>query len=309
MCGTASRYEIVTSETPITPAKLCVRDAPDGSARRRLPRGHRQSFALPPDSQRYVAIRAIDGQGNIGLPAVAEYNPGPAIPSLGRCMRVTNHTGEYKGGNCVTVAQSNGNFDWQPETGGTTSIGGQLGAVVLETTTAKRITCSSGSSEGHYTGPSTEAVTITLDGCERPSGHYACQSLAAPSGEIVTNALEGALGLITSGKKLVVGLDLKHEPDLVSFECAGAGLGGKEVVLLEGSVIGSVKTIDKMTSQFTETYTERAGLQVPEQFESGLEDTLTTTTISGLEKTAEQAGLKLVMSTTNGQALEIKAKI
>jgi hypothetical protein len=308
LCGTATRYEIVTSSAPITPASFASA-TPLAGAPTPTAAGSSQSYALPAGAQQYVAIRAIDDQGNIGLPAVTEFNPGPPIPSLGRCVKVTNRTGEYRGGKCLMLANGSGNYNWLPETGGATSLSGHLGSVVLETTAGKRITCSSGSSQGQYTGAKTETVTVTLDGCERPSGHDACESLGSPSGEIVTGALEGELGLIAAGKKPVVGLDLKRQPNLASFECASAGVGGKEAVLLEGSVIGSVKKVDTMASQFTETYSAKGGRQIPEQFESGLKDTLTTSTVNGLEKAAEQTGLTVVMTATNGQPLEIKARI
>jgi hypothetical protein len=52
LCGTATRYEVVTSKRPITPA------------------GTHQSYSLPAGAERYIAIRALNAAGNIGLPAV-----------------------------------------------------------------------------------------------------------------------------------------------------------------------------------------------------------------------------------------------
>ncbi|HWX96796.1 MAG TPA: hypothetical protein VNZ01_08075 [Solirubrobacteraceae bacterium] len=69
MCGTASSYEIVTSPNPITPQGFSgatpLAGAPVPAAA-----GATQSYALPHGSSTYIAIRAIDEQGNIGLPAV-----------------------------------------------------------------------------------------------------------------------------------------------------------------------------------------------------------------------------------------------
>jgi hypothetical protein len=64
-----------------------------------------------------------------------------------------------------------------------------------------------------------------------------------------------------------------------------------------------------MTSQSTLTYNAVAGKQAPEQFESGLKDTLTTTVIAGLDKTSEQSGLTTTATTTNEERLETKAKL
>ncbi len=72
MCGTVARYELVTSNRMIVPEnfdrarRLFV--APDPG-----PAGSRQSFALPPGTERYVAIRAVDAAGNVGLPTVLRF--------------------------------------------------------------------------------------------------------------------------------------------------------------------------------------------------------------------------------------------
>jgi hypothetical protein len=69
MCGRAARYELVTSNHPIGPASF-------GSARRlrialRPGRaGLVQRLRLPRGVLKYVAIRAVDAAGNVGLPLV-----------------------------------------------------------------------------------------------------------------------------------------------------------------------------------------------------------------------------------------------
>jgi hypothetical protein len=71
MCGKAVKYEVVTSSRKITAedfaAGRVLQGAPEPAAA-----GTRQSFALPGKLDRYVAIRAIGEQGNVGLPAVAK---------------------------------------------------------------------------------------------------------------------------------------------------------------------------------------------------------------------------------------------
>jgi hypothetical protein len=69
MCGAASSYEIVTSPSPIAPQSFSSA-TPLSGAPTPAAAGTTQSYAIPRTAQRYIAIRAIDAQGNIGLPAV-----------------------------------------------------------------------------------------------------------------------------------------------------------------------------------------------------------------------------------------------
>jgi hypothetical protein len=71
MCGTASSYQIVTSGSPITPQSFASATALSGAPAPTVA-GSAQSYTLPASARRYVAIRAIDAQGNIGLPAVVK---------------------------------------------------------------------------------------------------------------------------------------------------------------------------------------------------------------------------------------------
>jgi hypothetical protein len=69
MCGTASSYEIVTSANPITPQNFASA-TPLSGAPAPAAAGTTQSYTLPHGVLGYLGIRAIDEQGNIGLPAV-----------------------------------------------------------------------------------------------------------------------------------------------------------------------------------------------------------------------------------------------
>ena len=69
MCGRATSYEIVTSPNPIT-AQNFSSATPLAGAPTPGQAGTPQSYPLPRSAQLYVAVRAIDEQGNIGLPAV-----------------------------------------------------------------------------------------------------------------------------------------------------------------------------------------------------------------------------------------------
>jgi hypothetical protein len=71
MCGKAVRYEIVTSKKKITAQTFSGATALTG-APEPAEAGTPQSYTLPAAAKKYVAIRAIGEQGNIGLPAVAK---------------------------------------------------------------------------------------------------------------------------------------------------------------------------------------------------------------------------------------------
>jgi len=71
MCGRAARYEIATSKRPITAQSFAAATALEGAPEPQEA-GSRQTFTLPAGTKGYVAIRAIDEQGNVGLPAVVK---------------------------------------------------------------------------------------------------------------------------------------------------------------------------------------------------------------------------------------------
>ncbi len=214
-------------------------------------------------------------------------------------------TGEWQNAHCTTYAAGKGNYEFLPGPGAKPKFTGSLGAVVLEGAAKAKITCSSGTSSGEYTGASTLTITLTLSGCERASDHEQCQSVAAPAGQITTSALEGELGIISRSKPLAAGLDLEHSPTLATFECSSTAPLGKEVVSLEGSVIGAVKKLDAPVAGFTVTFKQHAGSQLPEAFEGGAADTLSTAILGG---GSEPTGLAATLSLSDEEPLEIKAE-
>jgi hypothetical protein len=71
LCGTATRYEVVTYNDPITPQNFA--DAkPLAGAPAPAAAGTRQPYEVPAGAERYVAIRAVNAAGDVGLPAVVE---------------------------------------------------------------------------------------------------------------------------------------------------------------------------------------------------------------------------------------------
>ena len=73
MCGKATRYEIVTSAHEVTP-ETWSKAKPLSGAPEPAEAGTAQSMTLPTKGvKRYIAIRAIDEQGNVGLPENVRY--------------------------------------------------------------------------------------------------------------------------------------------------------------------------------------------------------------------------------------------
>jgi hypothetical protein len=241
--------------------------------------------------------------------AFAAAGASAALPEFGRCVKAAPHTGTYKYASCVVLAPGGkGSYNWEPGPAALKKFEGTGELTTLETVGKVKVECAGSTFNGEYTGAKTETVTITLINCVDSTKRF-CQSNPAKEGEIETPlALEGELGFIAGGERPMVGLDLKHSPDIVTFEC------GKlpETVLdgvVEGSVISRIRPIEKMTAEFKQTYTESRGKQIPQQFEGGAKDTLSTTLISGLTKTTEESGLKNKLVTEeNEEPLEIKAK-
>jgi hypothetical protein len=69
LCGTADHYEVVHSNEPIDGDNFDQAD-PLGGEPQPEAAGSEQSFELPAGARAFVAIRAVDEQGNVGRPAV-----------------------------------------------------------------------------------------------------------------------------------------------------------------------------------------------------------------------------------------------
>jgi hypothetical protein len=243
--------------------------------------------------------------------AIASAVASAALPELGRCVKVVvPHTGTYKAANCVVLAGGTGSYNWEPGPGANKKFEGAGEVTTLETVGKQKIECGGSTFTGEYTGVKTETVTIDLINCADVKTKQFCQSNPVKEGEIETPlALEGELGFIVGGEKPRVGLDLKHSPNIVTFEC---GKLPETTIIhgtLEGSVISYVLPIDRMATEVKQSYKGKEGKQIPQQFEGGVKDTLTLTLISGLEKTTEESALKnkLVID-ENEEPLEVKAK-
>jgi len=153
----------------------------------------------------------------------------------------------------------------------------------LETVGKTTITCKRGGDGGQVTGPKTLTVRINLLECSIPGAP--CTSAGAAPGEIESAVLTGTLGYIKAAKK-DVGLDLTSPTaPILAFMC------GATPVVVEGSVIGKLKPVDKPVlpgKHVTLKFAEKAGKQKPTHFEGGPADVLETS-INGAP--FEQSGL------------------
>ena len=86
LCGTPKAYEVRTSDSPITGAGWESADAVPGTFTP-VAAGADASLALQGAFKRYVAVRAVDEQGNVGRPALVDRGenagPGPNVPGGG----------------------------------------------------------------------------------------------------------------------------------------------------------------------------------------------------------------------------------
>ena len=79
LCGTATRYEIVTSNSPIDESNF-AQATPLGGAPDPTAPGSLQSYVPPASALRYIAIRAVDEQGNVGRVLAVDFRGAPPTP-------------------------------------------------------------------------------------------------------------------------------------------------------------------------------------------------------------------------------------
>jgi hypothetical protein len=79
LCGTADHYEVVTSADPITTGNFADADPLTGAPAPAAP-GASQTYTPPSTAKRYVAIRAVDEQGNVGRPVSVDFKGEPQPP-------------------------------------------------------------------------------------------------------------------------------------------------------------------------------------------------------------------------------------
>lgn len=241
------------------------------------------------------------------------------LPEFGKCTKVAEgSTGAYTGVTCVTLATTRpGHYEWSPLTSEEKdTFSGAGNEAVLATAGRLPVKCIVANFNGTYTGPKTATVEIEFQGCVNGENKQ-CTGVTSPQNksEIKTLALEAELGYIRdeeiNGKRVVqTGLDLKPSSpltEMVTYECGNA----LETFSLEGSVIGQMRPIDRMTTAPILTYrATKAGVQIPESFVEGAPDTLSTKIMSGVPPKTETLASTLAIkpiTLTDSTEVEIKA--
>jgi len=255
-----------------------------------------------------IGAPEADGEEGAAWVFVLSYQP-----EYGRCVKVpaekegnkTVYHGGFTAATCLVASGTHiGKYEWYPgvlKTPFKTKLASV--AVTLESAVkTSKVTCTGETSAGEYTGQKTVGgVVLALTGCKR--GTEKCSSMGAAPEEIVTNALEGELGVETLGATSAsnkIGLDLypvgKTGP-VMEFSC------GITTVSVQGSVIAPVSA-DKMS--LTQALKAKAlkGKQKPEGFAGGPKDILEESFNSA---PFEQTGLTVAITQTNEEAVEVNS--
>jgi alpha-tubulin suppressor-like RCC1 family protein len=249
--------------------------------------------------------------------------PPPAdLPEAGRCVKVATGTGKYSGAGCLALATkpTTKKYEWMPASfAEKLAFLGSGAETALTTVGRPTIKCLAANFSGEWTGPKTASVNVELQACTNAAGAQ-CTTVTNPNNksEILLKGVLGELGFIryeaVEGKVVsVVGLDLKPyppgNPSLAEYECTGSSEKGH----IEGSVIGKLTPINKMTTeQKLLYYATKAGEQRPEAFQGTPKDTLITSFTEGLPEESKGSGASSLNikgeSGKNAAPLEIKAK-
>jgi 6-phosphogluconolactonase (cycloisomerase 2 family) len=231
-------------------------------------------------------------------------------PEYGRCIAVTAGTGKYENSGCSKPGGTK-KFEWYPAVGGPRPLAKthfkaqskEATTPVLETTTKTRIVCKGETSAGEYASDKTTAVQIRFTGCEGPGGK--CTTAGSAEGEITTNALVGALGVVLVSKegplKNKIGSDLKAAGGglIAEFTCGGTP------AKLRGAAIVEVKA-NAMSATATLKYAAIKGIQKPTHFEGLANEILETSFGTG---PFEQTGLALTTIQTSDEKVEVNSVI
>ena len=237
------------------------------------------------------------------------------LPTLGRCQKTEGekvggskiYHGGYIDSGCIEEnLPHTGAYEWVPGPGPANKFTGTGGGATLETAGGSALKCAASHSSGEYTGTQSATASVTFTGCALATSKEPCQSAGAAPGEITAASLQGQLGFIkdvSEGTEIHVSLgwDLKHEPSLINAECGAS----KEAVVISGSVIAPISSLEKMTSAYTLKYAQAGGKQAPESFEEAPKDVLSTSIGGGA---GEQTGLKTTEKIANEEKLEFKGE-
>jgi len=262
---------------------------------------------------------AMSGIGAVS--ASAEEYPLTGLPEIGRCVKApTPKTGKFNYKNCLGVNKkeggNHGEYNWFPGPGEKGTFKANI-SWELVTVAGSKVRCTGGNIVGEFlNGKEVKVTSITLGGCTNVTAGKNCFSNILEPGTIESNQeLVGEIGFIPNVKRPAnpfVGVDLKASPEgapFMTFNC-GEELGA-EAFVIEGSVIGRLKYLNKMLPYNGLYYTQKEGKQLPESFIGGVKDTLfekVTKIAEPGKKVEEEVALAGSGEVALGEPLEIKAK-
>jgi len=229
-----------------------------------------------------------------------------AAPEFGRCVKVAAGAGAYANRGCTT-AGGEGNYEWLPGPGPKSKFTTKIKtgeSFIFESVGGTAIQCAKEKGTGEYSGPKTmAAVVLRFTGCA--SGKSKCSTTGSKEGEIVTNALQGELGVVKVSAEgplqNEIGFDLKAvgAAAIVEFACGGV------TRIWSGSVIVAVST-NSMLSKTTLKYAATAGKQKPEQFEGQPKDIIESSLGGGA---FEQSSWTITTVQTNEEKMEVNSVV
>lgn len=226
-------------------------------------------------------------------------------PEFGRCIKTTG--GKFEDAGC-TATGTGKTYEWYSAFGSAhpVELAGFSGVIkegtnaVFETVNKNVVTCTGESIAGKYTGNKTIGeVFLTYTGCT--SFGLTCTTTGHAAGTIVTNQLEGVLGIEELGAEPVLNkigeqlFAVGHSGPLAEFSCEGVKM------TLAGSMISPVA---ENAMKLTTTIHSKAskGKQNPQNFVGETPEPLMATIESG---TPEQGGESVTTNQTNEEKIEI----
>jgi hypothetical protein len=226
-----------------------------------------------------------------------------AGPEFGRCLKVAAGSGEFGNAGCTKTGGSK-RYAWQ--SGVTLGFSTSMVGTARFEAGAEAIVCTAQSGNGELSGASgLSGVHLTVRGCTIEG--FPCESLGDLEGEISTNTLEGALGVIKASPgapaKDKIGLDLfpKDHAGLFfsEYRC------GSILNAVSGSIIVPLKA-NKMRMTTTLKYAAKKSRQKPEAFEGAAQDVLFRA-VAG--NAPEQTGATLTLALTSEEPVEVRAGV
>jgi hypothetical protein len=233
-------------------------------------------------------------------------------PEFGSCIKVTG--GTYTDAGCTkTTGESGKAFEWYPAFGGAHPLSNvtftialkEATVATLETVGGLIMQCEGETGAGEYTGNKTIGnVVLKFTNC-KASG-VSCHSAGAAEGTIVTNTLEGVLGVEELAAEPVnykIGQDLfpvGRSGPMASFTCSG-GIS----LSITGSIISPL--VSNAMKFSTQIKTKAAGgKQKPESFVGETPEPLKSKVN---EEPAEQAGETMTTIQTSVEKVEVNSVV